>query len=38
MAAFDFKLHVLSDGNRYDLEERRPEVPGKPEVKEKKSA
>jgi cyanophycinase len=32
MAVFDVKLHVLSEGNQFDLRERRPEVP--PEAKE----
>jgi len=31
MALFDIKLHVLSEGNRFDLRERRPEMPPKPE-------
>jgi cyanophycinase len=32
MAVFDVKLHVLSEGNQFDLKERRPEMP--PEAKE----
>jgi cyanophycinase len=31
MSVFDVKLHVLSEGNRFNLQERRPEVPPKPE-------
>jgi cyanophycinase len=31
MSVFDVKLHVLSEGNRFNLEERRPELPPKPE-------
>ena len=31
MSVFDVKLHVLSAGNRFDLKERRPEIPPKPE-------
>ena len=31
MAVFDVKLHVLSEGNRFNLEERRPSLPPKPE-------
>ncbi|HEV2856062.1 MAG TPA: cyanophycinase [Thermoanaerobaculia bacterium] len=31
MAVFDVKLHVLSEGNRFNLVERRPELPPKPE-------
>ncbi|PYQ59302.1 MAG: cyanophycinase [Acidobacteria bacterium] len=31
MSVFDVKLHVLSAGNRFDLQERRPEIPPKPE-------
>ncbi|HYO15637.1 MAG TPA: cyanophycinase [Thermoanaerobaculia bacterium] len=31
LSVFDIKLHVLSEGNRYDLQARRPEVPPKPE-------
>lgn len=31
LSVFDVKLHVLSEGNRYDLQARRPEVPPKPE-------
>jgi cyanophycinase len=39
MSVFDVKLHVLSAGNRFDLQERRPEVPPKPEtIVERKSA
>jgi cyanophycinase len=39
MAVFDVKLHVLSEGNRFNLQERRPEVPPKPEaIAERKSA
>jgi cyanophycinase len=39
MAVFDVKLHVLSEGNQFNLQERRPEVPPKPEeVAERKSA
>jgi len=32
MALFDIKLHVLSEGNRFDLRERRPEIPPKAEA------
>jgi cyanophycinase len=39
MSVFGVKLHVLCAGNRFDLQERRPEVPPKPEaMAEKKSA
>lgn len=31
MAVFDVKLHLLSEGNEFDLDERRPEIPPKPE-------
>jgi cyanophycinase len=31
MSVFDVKLHVLSEGNRFNLVERRPELPPKPE-------
>lgn len=31
MSVFDVKLHVLSTGNQFDLQERRPEMPPKPE-------
>jgi cyanophycinase len=31
MSVFDVKLHVLSEGNEFDLRERRPAVPPKPE-------
>jgi cyanophycinase len=31
LSVFDVKLHVLSEGNRYDLRARRPEIPPKPE-------
>jgi cyanophycinase len=31
MSVFDVKLHVLSEGNRFNLQERRPEIPPKPE-------
>jgi cyanophycinase len=31
MAVFDVKLHVLSEGNRFNLAERRPGLPPKPE-------
>jgi cyanophycinase len=31
MSVFDVQLHVLSEGNRFNLQERRPEVPPKPE-------
>jgi cyanophycinase len=31
MSVFDVRLHVLSAGNRFDLQERRPEIPPKPE-------
>lgn len=31
MSVFDVKLHVLSEGNRFNLVERRPEIPPKPE-------
>ena len=32
MALFGIKLHVLSEGNRFDLRERRPEIPPKAEA------
>jgi len=41
MSVFDVKLHVLSAGNQFDLQERRPEMPPKPEEmaeEERKSA
>lgn len=39
MAVFDVKLHLLSEGNEFDLKERRPELPPKPEeVAERKTA
>jgi len=38
MSVFDVGLHVLSAGNRFDLQERRPEIPPKPEEAERKSA
>jgi hypothetical protein len=41
MSVFDVKLHVLSAGNQFDLQERRPEIPPKPEEmleEERKSA
>jgi cyanophycinase len=38
MAVFDIKLHVLSEGNRFDLKERRPEMPPKPEEEAKEPA
>lgn len=41
MSVFDVKLHVLSAGNRFDLQERRPEISPKPEeeaAEERKSA
>lgn len=31
MSVFDVKLHVLSEGNFFNLKERRPEIPPKPE-------
>jgi cyanophycinase len=31
MAIFDIKLHLLSEGNEFELRERRPEIPPKPE-------
>ncbi|HEY0515136.1 MAG TPA: cyanophycinase [Thermoanaerobaculia bacterium] len=31
MSVFDVKLHVLSEGNRFNLQERRPEIPPPPE-------
>jgi len=31
MAVFDVKLHVLSEGNQFNLKDRRPEIPPKPE-------
>jgi cyanophycinase len=31
MAVFDVKLHLLSEGNEFDLKERRPALPPKPE-------
>jgi cyanophycinase len=39
MAVFDVKLHVLSEGNQFDLRERRPEMPAEAkEELEKRSA
>ena len=39
MSVFDVKLHVLSAENQFDLRERRPEMPPKPEeMAERKSA
>jgi cyanophycinase len=39
MSVFDVTLHVLSEGNEFDLKERRPEIPPKPEERiERKSA
>ncbi|HEV2844820.1 MAG TPA: cyanophycinase [Thermoanaerobaculia bacterium] len=38
MSVFDIKLHVLSEGNRFDLKERRPELPPKPEEEAKEPA
>ena len=35
MSVFDIKLHVLSEGNVFDLAERRPEIPPKPEEEAK---
>lgn len=35
MSVFDVQLHVLSEGNTFDLKERRPELPPKPEVEAK---
>jgi cyanophycinase len=37
MSVFDVKLHVLSEGNRFNFKDRRPEIPPKPE-EERKSA
>jgi cyanophycinase len=31
LSVFDVKLHLLSEGNQFDLRERRPEMPPKPE-------
>jgi cyanophycinase len=31
MSIFDIKLHLLSEGNEFELRERRPEIPPKPE-------
>ncbi|HTG35844.1 MAG TPA: hypothetical protein VLB76_23205 [Thermoanaerobaculia bacterium] len=31
MSVFDVKLHVLSEGNQFNLKDRRPEIPPKPE-------
>ena len=33
MSLFDVKLHVLSEGNRFNLRDRRPEIPPRPEEK-----
>jgi cyanophycinase len=33
MSLFDVKLHVLSEGNRFNLRDRRPEMPPRPEAK-----
>jgi cyanophycinase len=39
MSVFDVRLHVLSEGNQFDLRDRRPETPPKPEeVAERKTA
>jgi cyanophycinase len=39
MSVFDVRLHVLSAGYRFDLKERRPEAPPRPESEaERKSA
>jgi cyanophycinase len=39
MSVFDVKLHVLSAGNQFDLQARRPELPPKPEeMAERRSA
>jgi cyanophycinase len=37
LSVFDVKLHVLSEGNRFDFQDRRPSIPPKPE-EEAKSA
>jgi cyanophycinase len=33
MSFFDVKLHVLGEGNRFNLQDRRPEIPPRPEAK-----
>jgi len=33
MSLFDVKIHVLSEGNRFNLRDRRPEIPPRPEKK-----
>jgi cyanophycinase len=33
MSLFDVKLHVLGEGNRFNLQDRRPEMPPRPEEK-----
>lgn len=38
MSVFDVQLHVLSEGNTFDLQERRPELPPKPEEEAKEPA
>lgn len=38
MSVFDIQLHVLSEGNTFDLRERRPELPPKPEEEAKEPA
>ncbi|HEY9421542.1 MAG TPA: cyanophycinase [Thermoanaerobaculia bacterium] len=38
MSVFDIQLHVLSEGNRFDFKERRPELPPKPEEEAKEPA
>jgi cyanophycinase len=38
MSVFDVQLHVLSEGNTFDLRERRPELPPKPEEEAKEPA
>jgi cyanophycinase len=38
MSVFDVQLHVLSEGNRFDFKERRPELPPKPEEEAKEPA
>jgi cyanophycinase len=38
MSVFDVQLHVLSEGNTYDLQARRPEIPPQPEDEAKQPA
>jgi cyanophycinase len=36
LSVFDVKLHMLSEGNQFDLRDRRPEMPPKPEEQAEK--